>query len=262
MKLVVKGLKVEYDSKTVLKDVEFEVLSGELTFVLGPNGSGKTTLLKAVSRLINYSSGCIYIDGKDLRIYNSTEVGKVFAYAGPQIYRNTPSTVLEFLLIGRYLHQNRLQYLESQNDIEVVEKVANELSILGLLNRKLNELSSGELQRVLIARALVQEPTILLLDEPAAFLDIRYRIEILNIVKNLTKSRKLITIIASNDLQVTSPYADRIILLSKGRIVAAGRPEVLTKELIEEVFGIRVEVLNYKGNNLILPILNPTTTNQ
>ncbi|MEM0505289.1 MAG: ABC transporter ATP-binding protein, partial [Sulfolobales archaeon] len=104
MKLVVKGLKVEYDSKTVLKDVEFEVLSGELTFVLGPNGSGKTTLLKAVSCLINYSSGCIYIDGKDLRIYNSTEVGKVFAYAGPQIYRNTPSTVLEFLLIGRYPH--------------------------------------------------------------------------------------------------------------------------------------------------------------
>lgn len=255
MRLVVKGLRVEYDSKPVLKDAEFEVLSGELTFVIGPNGSGKTTLLKAISRLVRHSGGSIYIDGKDLKLYSYSELGRAFAYAGPEVFRAIPSTVMEFLLIGRYPHQSRMQYLESSKDVEVVEKVSHELNIRGLLNRKLSELSSGELQRVLIARALVQEPAVLLLDEPAAFLDIRYKVEVLDIIKDLTKSRNLITLVANNDLHITTLYADKVLVLSDGRIVAVGGPETLTKELIEEVYKIKAEVIvNHNGRNFIIPI--------
>ncbi len=255
MRLAVKNLVVEYNSTKVLDEVTFEVLDGELTFVLGPNGAGKTTLLKAISRLVNVVGGSVYIDGKDLRNYSPREVGKAFAYAGPQVYRVLPSTVFEFLLISRYPHQNRLQYVESLDDIKVLDEVVNELNIGGLLSRKLEDLSSGELQRVLIARALIQKPTILLLDEPAAFLDIKYRIEVLDMIKNLTKNRRLITLVANHDLHLTSLYADRVILLDSGRVVAVGGPEVLTKELVEKIFKVRVEVLkNCYGRNLILPI--------
>ncbi len=255
MKLVVKGLTVEYESSEALKDASFEVAEGELAFILGPNGAGKTTLLKAISRLVNVAGGAVYIDGKDLRSLSPREIGRTFAYAGPQIYRVLPSTVFEYLLIGRYPHQGRLQYAESSKDIEVVEKVATELNIHGLLTRKLNELSSGELQRVLIARALIQEPAVLLLDEPAAFLDIKYKLEVLDIIKNQTRSMRLVTLVANNDLHLTSLYADKVVVLKGGCVVAVGGPEALTKELIEEVFGVRVEVLeNHHGRNLVLPI--------
>ncbi|MEM0360983.1 MAG: ABC transporter ATP-binding protein [Sulfolobales archaeon] len=254
MRLAIKNLIVEYNSTRALNEVTFDVLSGELTFILGPNGAGKTTLLKAISRLVNIAGGSVYIDGKDLKNYSPKELGRTLAYAGPQVRRELPSTVFEFLLIGRYPHQNYLQYVETVKDVEVVERVAAELNIRELLNRKLSELSSGELQRVLIARALVQEPAILLLDEPAAFLDIRYKIEVLNIIKDLTRKKKLITIIANNDLHLTSLYADKVIVLNSGHVIAVGGPEVLTKELIEEVFKVRVEILNYHNRNLILPI--------
>lgn len=257
MKLAIKNLIVEYNSTRALDEVTFEVLSGELTFILGPNGAGKTTLLKAISRLVNAVGGSIYVDGKDLRNYSPKELAKMLAYAGPQIRREPPSTVFEFLLISRYPHQNYLQYVETLRDVEVVESVAAELNIQKLLNRKLGELSNGELQRVLIARALIQEPAILLLDEPAAFLDIKYKIETLNLIKDLTKNRKLITIIANNDLYLTSLYADKVIVLNNGHIIATGTPEILTKELIEKVFGIKIEILNYHNRNLILPITSP-----
>ncbi|MCS7112155.1 MAG: ABC transporter ATP-binding protein [Ignisphaera sp.] len=255
MKIVIRDLEIWYNSIKALSNISLEIVDGELTFVIGPNGAGKSTLLKAISLIVPPKWGVIYIDGRDVKLYSVRELAKTIAYVAPHISRSIPSTVLDYLMTARYPYTSFLQFKEDKTDLEVIDKVSRQMNIIHLLNRRLDQLSSGELQRVVIARALTQQPKIILLDEPSAFLDLRYRLEILEHIKNITRTENLITIIAIHDLYLASLYADKIILLSNGSIAACGNvEEVLKEEVIERIYGVRVELLEVKGKRIILPV--------
>jgi len=255
VKIRVLNVEFSYSSAPVLRGVTLEVEPGESVFVIGPNGAGKTTLLKVIAGILRPTGGAVYIDGKDYRYYNAKELAKIVGYVDPHPSRSIPSTVYEFIMSGRYPHQGLLQFAESEEDRRIVDSVCKKFGIIHLLARRLDQLSSGELQRVVLARALVQNPRVLLLDEPSAFLDLRYRIEVLSYVKDVVKTEDRSAIVAVHDLYLASLFADKVVLMDRGMIVAAGAPEeVLRKDIIGEVYGVEVEVVRINGRVVIVPI--------
>ena len=255
MKIVVEKLEVWYNSTPALRDVSFEVRGGEMAFVIGPNGAGKSTLLKTIASIVKPRAGAVYIDGKLVSKLSPRELSKLIAYADPHVNTSIPSTVFEFLLTARYPHQSTLSFSMPQRDLEIVEEVSKQLNVSHLLNRRLDQLSSGEMQRVLLARAFVQRPKVLLLDEPSAFLDLRYRLEVLNYVRRSVEESGIACIVAIHDLYLASLYADKVIVMNGGEIVAAGtREEVLREDLLEKVYRVKVSLLEVNGRRVAVPL--------
>lgn len=257
MKIEVENVSFNYNSTSILKDVTLKIEAGKMTCIIGPNGAGKTTFLKILASILMPTRGVVYIDGKDSRLYSPRDIAKIIAYSEPYISRSLPMTVLDFLSTARYPYHNTLQYFESSEDLKIIEEIARELDIVHLLRRKLDQISSGELQRVLIAHALAKKPKILLLDEPSAFLDIRYRFEILNYVKRYTVREGITTVVAIHDLHLASVYCDTVVLLDRGRIVACGSPhEVFMDKVVEEIYGVEIEVIKI-GDNTVIVVPKP-----
>lgn len=253
MKIEVQNVSFYYNSVSALENISLKLEPGKITCVIGPNGAGKTTLLKVIASILSPQKGAIYIDGKDYKLYDPKELAKLIAYEEPQISRDLPMTVLDFLLTARYPYHSVLRYFESVEDLEIVDAIARDLNISHLLSRKLDQLSSGELQRVIISHALIKKPRILLLDEPSAFLDIRYRFEILDYVKKYTAKEGLVTVIALHDLYLASIYCDFVVVMDKGKIVYSGTPlEVFSSNVVEKVYGIEIEVLKLDNGKLIV----------
>jgi len=255
MRIRIRDIEFYYNSTKILDGITLEVGEGENLYIIGPNGAGKTTLLKVIARVLEPLKGVVYIDGKDYRLYNPRELAKMISYVDPHVDRSIPSTVYHFLLTARYPHQKSLQIVESEDDVVAIDRVAKAFGIDHLLDRRLDQLSSGELQRVVIARAFVQEPEILLLDEPSAFLDIRYRMEVLEYVKRFISNSNRVAIVAIHDLYLASLYADRIAVLSNGRIVDVGTPEeVFSSRVIEDVYGVKIELIQINGRYIPIPV--------
>jgi len=249
----VEGVSFSYDSHEVLNDVTLDIEPCKVTCVIGPNGAGKTTLLKVIASILKPTKGTVYLDFKDLRLYNPKEVARVIAYSEPNISKSIPVKVLDLIITARYPFQGNTQFFEGPNDLRIVDEVCRELNITYLLNKRLDQVSSGELQRVLIATALVKNPKVLLLDEPSAFLDIRYRFEVLRYVKEVTTKYGLTTVVALHDLQLTSMFCDEVVLMDRGRIVKYGTVnEVLTSDVIKDVYGVDVEVITISDNSLVI----------
>jgi iron complex transport system ATP-binding protein len=255
MKIIVDGVDVWYNSIQALKNISFEILSDETTFVIGPNGAGKSTLLKTIASIVKPIKGTVYIDGKNIAKLSPRDIGKIVSYVDPYISKSIPSTVLEFLLTARYPHQKTFSFSMPSQDLKIIDKIVKQLDIEHFLERRLDQLSSGELQRVLIARALIQKPKVLLLDEPSAFLDIRYRLEVLEHIKTITKENIITCIVAIHDLYLASLYADKVILMDKGQIVAAGDPAtVFRKELLEEVYKVKISIAKIDNRDVVIPM--------
>jgi len=255
VRIVVEKLEVWYNSTPALRNASFEVGGGEMAFVIGPNGSGKSTLLKTIASIVKPRAGAVYIDGKALSRFSPRELGKLIAHADPHVSTSIPSTVFEFLLTARYPHQSALSFSIPRQDLEVVDEVSRQLNVSHLLNRRLDQLSSGELQRVLLARAFVQRPKVLLLDEPSAFLDLRYRLEVLDYVRRSVEESGIACLVAIHDLYLASLYADKVIVMNGGEIVAAGaKEEVLKEDLLEEVYQVRVSLLDVNGRKVAVPL--------
>jgi len=253
VKIRVEGISFNYDSHEVLNDITLDIESCKVTCIIGPNGAGKTTLLKVIASILKPTRGTVYLDFKDVRLYKPKEIAKVIAYSEPNISKSIPIKVLDFILTARYPFQGNLRFFEDTNDLMIVDEVCKELNITHLLNKRLDTVSSGELQRILIATALVKKPNVLLLDEPSAFLDIRYRFEVLRYVKEVTTKYGLTTIIALHDLQLASMYCDKVVLMDRGRIIRYGSvDEVLTSDVIKDVYGVDVEVIAINNNSLLI----------
>ena len=253
MRVRVEGMSFSYDSHEVLNDVTLDIEPCKVTCVIGPNGAGKTTLLKVIASILKPTKGTVYLDFKDLRLYNPKEVARVIAYSEPNISKSIPVKVLDLIITARYPFQGNTQFFEDPNDLRIVDEVCRELNITHLLNKRLDQVSSGELQRVLIATALVKNPKVLLLDEPSAFLDIRYRFEVLRYVKEVTTKYGLTTVVALHDLQLASMFCDEIVLMDRGRIVKYGTVnEVLTSDVIKDVYGVDVKVITLSDNSLVI----------
>jgi iron complex transport system ATP-binding protein len=236
-----RNLSFAYKDRAVLHTVSLSVASGEMVGILGPNGSGKTTLLKILSAVLR-GEGEVAINGKNIETYGRRELSKLFAVVQQEARVNFPYTAAEIVLMGRASYHSAFA-LEGRRDLEVARASMDLTDSLELSNRYLHELSGGEKQRVMIARALAQEPEILLLDEPSAFLDLKHQVQVFELLHRLNRERGLTIVAALHDLNLAALFFPRLIMLRDGIIYRDGPPsEVLTEKTIEEVYGIRVRV--------------------
>jgi iron complex transport system ATP-binding protein len=236
-----ENLTFAYKDKPVLDGISLSVEKGEMVGILGPNGSGKTTLLKICSAVLK-GRGAVKLNGKNVQTYGKRELSRLFAMVPQDNQILFPYTVAEIVLMGRASYHSPLA-LEGDQDIEVARASMELTDCLSFAERYLHELSGGEKQRVIIARALAQEPEILLLDEPSAFLDLKHQVQVFELMRRLNRERALTIVAALHDLNLAALFFPRLVLLSDGRIYRDGSPkEVLTEKTIEDVYGIQVRI--------------------
>jgi iron complex transport system ATP-binding protein len=248
LKLVVKDLQFGYNSRTILNGISLELKPKEMLGVIGPNGSGKSTLIQCIDGLLRPKTGSILLDGKDLKDISRKELARRVGYVPQTTSRSFfPSTVLDTVLMGRRPH---LGWRSSNQDVKNVIQVLRLMGIEDLAMRDINELSGGQQQKVLIARALAQEPAVLLLDEPTSNLDIKHQLEVVEIIREKVMEKSISAIMAVHDLNLAAKYTDRIVMMKEGKVFASGTPEsVLTPENIRTVYGVVAEVIKNNGNS-------------
>jgi iron complex transport system ATP-binding protein len=235
------NLTFAYKDIPVLADVSLSVEKGEMLGILGSNGSGKTTLLKIFSAVLT-GQGNVKLNGRNIANYGKRELSRLFAVVPQESQINFPYTVAEIILMGRASYHSPLA-LEGKKDLEVARSSMELTDSLPLADRYLHELSGGEKQRVMIARALAQEPEILLLDEPSAFLDLKHQVQILELMRRLNRERGLTIVAALHDVNLAALFFPRLLMLQDGKIYRDGSPtEIVTEETIYDVYGIRVRV--------------------
>ncbi|OQY89988.1 MAG: hypothetical protein B6D38_05320 [Anaerolineae bacterium UTCFX1] len=242
--LKIQSLSVSYGSRQILHNISLDVQSGEVLALIGPNGAGKSTLIRAASGVIPYA-GHVRANGDDFASLNPMRRAKYIATV-PQAVSMPPAfTVWETVLLGRTPYLGFLGQ-PSQHDEEIARQSLQRVSALLFAERRVGELSGGEQQRILLARALCQSTPILLLDEPTAHLDLQYQVGMLELVVELARKDNLAVLIALHDLNLAAQYADRIALMVAGKIKAIGKPkEVLQPELIAEAYCLPVQVVKH-----------------
>ena len=233
-----KDLSLGYQNKKIIDDFNVTVPQGAVVGLVGPNGSGKTTILRAFAGLIKPLKGKVWLNQQDIWSIPSRKRAQMIGWV-PQRERSAWAlTVKEIVSLGRAPHRGWLLPLSAADQC-VIENVLALTELSDLKDRKVNELSGGEFQRVLIARALAQEPRVLLLDEPTANLDIHHQMQVMDFVKELVAQQAITAIVAIHDLTCAARYCDRLILLSEGRQICDGKPiEVLQSEHIKQVFKV------------------------
>lgn len=237
VELKTQGITLAYGKKKVVEDLTFQVIPGEIVGIVGPNGSGKSTIIKALSRVITPHSGKVLINDRDISRIPRKELALLIGVVPQNPLLPSAFTAFDIVLMGRNPHLGLFQY-EGQRDIEITWQAMKQTSTQDLAERRISELSGGEIQCVVIARALAQETEAILLDEPTANLDISRQIEILDLIKKLCRKNKLAVVMALHDLNLAVHYCDRLLLINKGRIHTEGAPtEVITTQNLEEVYG-------------------------
>jgi iron complex transport system ATP-binding protein len=247
--LKINSLYGGYNKEIILKDISLEIKEGEFLGIIGPNGSGKTTLLRLMSRVLTPQKGNITLSDKNILGMNLKEFCRKIAFVPQDTVINFSFTVFEIVLLGRIPHLKRLQ-LETKLDIEKAKTCLAMTDTLNLKEKRINELSAGERQRVMIAKALTQEPILLFLDEPTSHLDIGHQIQILDLLKKLNQQHNLTIVMVLHDLNLASEYCNRLVLLNEGRIFKTGAPqETLTYQNIEAVYKTVVVVIKNPINS-------------
>jgi iron complex transport system ATP-binding protein len=238
----IKNILLKYRNNNIINDISFTVGAGEFFFFFGPNGAGKTTLLKIISGLLKNYRGTVYIAEKDIRDYSRRDLSRVLAIVPQQIEIGFPFSVAETVIMGRTPHLGILG-LEDDTDYAIAYEAMKFTEVAHLGNRKLHQLSGGELQRVLIARAICQQPKLILLDEPTTALDPAHQLKIMDLMEKFRQEQGTTIIMASHDLNLASMYGDRLMLLKEGRVVRTGASRtVLVKDILETSYGCRMEV--------------------
>lgn len=231
-----------------IERVSFDVAPGEVLGIVGPNGSGKSSLLKLLAGLFRPESGRICLMGRATSDLSPLAVARILAVVPQEQTQAFPFTVAETVLMGRFPHRQACWWslgvgAETVQDLACTKRAMVETDVEPLADRPVSDLSGGELQRVMIARALAQEPTILLLDEPTAFLDINHQIEMCGLISRLRNERKLTVVLVSHDLNIASQYCDRVLMLKEGRLNRIGSPyETIRPEVLQAVYGCEVVV--------------------
>ena len=236
----------EHDG-TLFRDLTFAVTAGEMLGVIGPNRSGKSTLLKLLAGILRPRAGTIQVLGRDASSLTRDDFGKLIAYVPQEFLTTFPFTVKDIVLMGRYPHR-KADWLsfwgwERDTDYQVAAHAMADLNLLGLADKSVHEISAGERQRALIARALAQEARVVLLDEPTAFLDLKYQVDICRRLYRLSRERGLTMIVVSHDLNLAGQYCDRLLLLNHGMLIGlAEPPAIMRPEVLESVYQCRVLV--------------------
>ena len=234
----VHGLTLTYDTFPVLDGAEFKIEKGDLVALLGANGAGKSTLLRCISRILQPTGGRIILDGRDLDKLNSREAARLMAVVPQETTADFDFSVEDIVMMGRFPYLRRFQK-ESREDYEIVKRSMEMTGVSHLSERSIATLSGGEKQRVIMARAISQQPEVLLLDEPTANLDIGYQSMLLELAARLNREQGVTVIAAIHDINLAVHHFSRFIMLSDGRVLATGRPEeVITPENIHKSYGI------------------------
>ena len=252
IQVAIEDVSVALDGQRVLSGVSLAPPPTSWTVLIGPNGAGKTTLLRTVASLTSFD-GRVEIDGRDVVTLKRRELARLIAYVPQQPLIPRAMTVSDYALMGRTPY---IPYLgvETQADIAVVESVLQRLDLEELTDRSLGSLSGGELQRVILARALAQDAPVLLLDEPTSALDVGHQQQVLELVDALRRERELTVIGAMHDLTLAAQYADRLVLMNAGRVAATGTADdVLTEAAIHTHYGARVNVFRDNGSVVVAP---------
>jgi iron complex transport system ATP-binding protein len=257
--LEAQKLTCAYDQHVVLQALTLALHAGEVLALIGPNGAGKTTLLRALARLQQPQTGTVLLAGQNAWRLSPKAVARCLALAPQQEAVHWPGTVEQAVALGRAPHRGWLLPY-AVHDQDVIERVLEQTGLVALRHRLLTELSGGEQRRVILARALVQEPRVLLLDEPTAHLDLKYQAEVLTLVQRLAQHDGLTVVIALHDLNQAALCAHRIALLAHGGLLALGSPEaVLTSERLAHAYGVEVVVAPHPvyGTPMVAPLLAP-----
>ncbi len=245
-----ENISFSYNGKKVLRGISHDFLQGSFTAVMGPNGSGKTTLIRLINGILKPLGGEINIEGKNLARIKTGILAQQMAYV-PQMQANIfPATVFDTVLLGRKPY---IRWVPSPDDKEITSKLLVRLGLDDIAMKDINRLSSGQRQRVFIARALAQEPRVLLLDEPTANLDLQHQHDVMGLLNELRESGITI-VVAIHDLNLALKYCSHFMLLDHGRQVAQGAEEIITKELVENIYRVRVKIIKENGSTFIVPL--------
>ena len=252
--LQIQDVSFSYDQEDVLHSISIEFFPGEFVGVIGPNGSGKSTLLKILGGVLTSNSGRLFFKGKDFLDFNRKELARSITWIPQDHPMVFPFKVSEVVLMGRHPYLSAFTF-EGDEDIKIARSAMEQTQTLQFAQRRFNEISGGEKQRVVIAGAIAQEPQLMILDEPTSALDIKYQIQILNILKELNQKKNMTVILAMHDLHLASKFCNRLILLEEGKVFQDGKPEeVLQKEHLEKVYGIKVHLIrDHDGHIIISP---------
>lgn len=248
-----ENLSFAYGDRPILEDLTVRMMPGHLIAILGINGCGKSTLLKNLNGLLQPQKGTILVDGHDLATMSGRDVARHIGYM-PQKTDPESCTVFDAVLLGRKPH---ITWNAGKRDLHIVTDTLRRLGLADYALRRTTELSGGELQRVVIARALAQEPKILLLDEPISHLDIRNQLETMRVLKSITQEMNLTVVVVIHDLSMALRFADQFVLLKKGRLFAAGNKQIITAETIKEIYQINAEVMTISGVPVVVPTSAP-----
>jgi ABC-type cobalamin/Fe3+-siderophores transport system ATPase subunit len=254
--LQARHLSVSYGDRPALRGVDLTLSPGKVVALLGPNGSGKSTLIQSLFGHLQ-ATGEIDWFGKPLKKWSARDLARRVAYLPqtPQFQPGQP--VLEVLQLGRSPYWAGFG-LESPRDAEVVRRIADQLALNDILHRPMDELSGGQRQRVFVGRCLVQEPAVLLLDEPNTYLDLKHQVELCQLLRQLSKTQSIGVLMASHDLNLASAFADQVVVMSEGKVIASGGVEVLDPVMLSEVYGVKLmKVDRAIGAAVLIPDVQP-----
>ena len=235
--IAANNLSHSFGENLVLENISFQVPQRDFFIIIGPNGSGKTTLMKIISGILKPQNGRLEILNRPIDKYHRKSLAQTIAFVPQMLSADFPFTVFEMVLMGRSPYLGMLG-LEQENDLKIANQAIAFTGLENLAHRKLDQLSGGEQQRVFIARAICQEPDIILLDEPTASLDLAYQVRIMDLMEQLKKEKGITVVMVSHDVNLAAMYADHLLLLHKGQVLCQGLPdEVITYQTLEAAYG-------------------------
>ncbi len=248
--LQVNGISFQYSSLKVIENITFSVEKGDCLAILGKNGVGKSTLLKCINRILKAQSGAVCICEKDIRRMGGAELAQKVGYV-LQSSQFSETTVFDAVLIGRKPYIN---WDVTRKDFEIINEVLTLLSLQDYSMRPVNCLSGGEMQKVAIARALAQQPDVLMFDEPTSNLDLKNQLDVIQLIKEIVKKRNISAIVTMHDLNMALRFANKFIMMKQGRIHAIGGVEIINPENIKQVYDVSVSIAQINGGLIVIPI--------